>query len=198
MRCLQHGTNIHDTTTIECKRGERTKKGEKSEALPRIYQVFTHNVHTHDPWIMASHALLLCKVLMKWPRFGSAAASGFGAVAVLVTPESTTAAASCGYECGAWSSIGGGVINRGDGDGDGDKDSGGVELVECYSPSICTSKRRQKRKGTRVSSLTDEKEAAPRAILRYGRWRGCERTVKIRREGPFACACAWDCGCGWA
>lgn len=42
---------------------------------------------------------------------------------------------------------------------------------------ICTSEKRHKRKGTRVSSLTDEKEAAPRAILRYGRWRGCERTV---------------------
>lgn len=88
------------------------------------------------------------------------------------------------------------MANRGDGDGDGDNDSGGVELVECYSPGSCASEERHKRKGTRVSSLTDEKEAAPRAILRYGRWHGCERTVKIRREGPFACA--WDCGCGWA
>jgi hypothetical protein len=35
--------------------------------------------------------------------------------------------------------------------------------------------------------LTDEKEAAPRAILHYGRWRGCERTVKLRRECPYAC-----------
>lgn len=87
---------------------------------------------------------------MKWVRFGSAAASGFAAVAVLVTLESP-AAASCGYACGAWSSIGGGVANRGDGDGDGDNDSGGVELVE---------------------------------------W------VKLRREGPYACGCAWDCGCG--
>jgi hypothetical protein len=117
---------------------------------------------------MASHALLLCNVLMKWVRFRSAAASGFAAVAVLVTPESPSAA-SCGYACGAWSSIGGGVVNRGDGDGDGDNDSGGVELVECYSPGNCTSGKRHKRKGTRVSSLTDEKEAAPRAILRYGR-----------------------------
>ena len=113
---------------------------------------------------------------MKWVRFRSAAASGFAAVAVLVTPESPIEAA-CGYACGAWSSIGGGVANRGDGDGDGDNDSEGVELVECYSPGICTREKRQKRKGTRVSSEADEKEAAPRAILRYGRWRGCERTV---------------------
>jgi hypothetical protein len=133
---------------------------------------------------------------MKWVRFRSAAASGFPAVVVLVTPESPTAA-SCGYACGAWSTISGGVANRGDGDGDGDNDSGGVELVECYSPGNCTSEKRQKRKGTRVSSQADEKEAAPRAILHYGRWRGCERTVKLRREGPYACGCAWDCGCGW-
>jgi hypothetical protein len=108
------------------------KKGKKSEVFPSFYLAFTTNVHTHDPCIMASHALLLCKVLMKWARFGSAG-SRLAAVAVLVTPESPTAA-SCGYACGAWSSIGGGVANRGDGDGDGDNDSGGVELVECYSP----------------------------------------------------------------
>ena len=136
---------------------------------------------------------------MKWARFASAAASEFVAVAVLITSEVPTAAA-CGYACGAWSNIGGGVANRGDGDGDGDNDSGGVELVECYSPGNCTSEKRHKRKGTRVSSAADEKEAAPRAILRYGRWRGCERTVEFRREGPYACACAcaWGCGCGWA
>jgi hypothetical protein len=132
---------------------------------------------------------------MKWACFASAAASGFAAVAVLITSEAPTAA-SCGYACGAWSSIGGGVVNRGD--GDGDNDSGGVELVECYSPGSCTSEKIQKRKGTCVSSAADEKEAAPRAILRYGRWHGCERTVEFRREGPYACACAWDCGCGWA
>jgi hypothetical protein len=106
------------------------KKGEKSEVLPSFYIAFTTNVHTHDPCIRASHALLLCNVLMKWARFASAAASAFAAVAALVTPESSTAA-SCGYACGAWSSIGGGVANRGDGDGDGDNDSEGVELVEC-------------------------------------------------------------------
>ncbi len=87
----------------------------------------------------------------------------------MVTPESPSAA-SCGYACGAWPSIGGGVASRGDGDGDGDNDSDGVELVECYSQGNRTSEKRHKRKeGTRVSSLTDEKEAAPRAILRYGR-----------------------------
>ncbi len=68
---------------------------------------------------------------MKRGRSESAAASGFAAVAVLLTPESPTAA-SCGYGCRACSSIGGGVANRGDGVGDGDNDSGGVELVECY------------------------------------------------------------------
>jgi len=133
IRCVQHGTfrthNNNHKYGEGSKRGESTKKGEKSEVLPSFYQAFTTNVHTHDPCIMASHALLLCSVLMKWVRFRSAAASGFAAVAVLVTSESPTAA-SCGYACGAWSSIGGGVANRGDGDGDGDNDSGGVEFVE--------------------------------------------------------------------
>jgi hypothetical protein len=73
-------------------------------------------------------------------------ASTFAALAVLVTPESPTAA-SCGYACEAWFSIGGGVANLGDGDGDGDNDSGGVELVECCSPGNCTVRRDIKGKG---------------------------------------------------
>ncbi len=74
---------------------------------------------------------------------------------------------------------------------------GVLSLSNATSPVIAPA-RRDKKKGTRVSSLTDEKEAAPHANLHYGRWRGCERTVKLRREGPYACPCAWDCGCGWA
>jgi len=77
---------------------------------------------------MASHALLLCKVVRKCARFASATASADAPIAVLITPESLTAD-SCAYPCGAWSSSGG-VASRGDGVGDGDSDSEGVELVE--------------------------------------------------------------------
>jgi hypothetical protein len=107
-----------------------------------FYQAFT-DIHTHDPCIMASHALLLCKVVRKWARFASAAASALASIAVLITPEPLTADSS-----GAWSSSGG-VASRGDGVGDGDNDSEGVELVECYSPGNVP---KHKRKGTRVSS----------------------------------------------
>lgn len=76
--CVQHGTyRAHNNNKYaeECKRGEKAKKGEKSEVLPSFYLVSTANVHTHEPCIMASHALLLCKVFRKWARFGSDAAS---------------------------------------------------------------------------------------------------------------------------
>jgi len=146
-----------DTTT---RRGmQNEEKGQERGRYRSLFQAFTTNAHTHDPCINASHALLLCKVVRKWARFGSAA-SGFAAIAVLVTPDSPTAG-SCGYACGAWPSIGGGVASRGDGVGDGDNDSEGVELVEFYPPGNAPA-RRHKRKGTRVSRLTDEKEAAPR------------------------------------
>jgi hypothetical protein len=119
--------------------GKERKREENQERKDRsFYQAFTGftiGAHTHDPCIIASHALLLCKVVRKWAHFASAA-SEFAAIAVLVTPESPTAD-SCGYACGAWSSIGGGVASRGDGVGEGDNDSEGVELVECYSPE-CT------------------------------------------------------------
>jgi hypothetical protein len=83
---------------------------------------------------MASHALLLCNVLMKWARFGSVASAFATAPAVLIGGGSLTAG-SCGYPCGAWSNVGGGVAILGDGVGDGDNDSEGVgvEPVECYS-----------------------------------------------------------------
>ena len=85
---------------------------------------------------MASHALLLCNVLMKWARFASVASVFATAPAGLIGGGSLTAD-SCGYGCGAWSNIGGGVATLGDGVGDGDNDSEGVgvEPVECYSPA---------------------------------------------------------------
>ena len=86
---------------------------------------------------MASHALLLCNALRKWARFASAA-SAFAAAAVLIGGGSLTAD-SCGYGCGAWSNVGGGVTILGDGTGDGDNDSEGVgveEPVECCFPAV--------------------------------------------------------------
>ena len=115
---------------------KRTEGGEKDRSF---YQAYPTSAHTHDPCIRASQALLLCNVVRKWARFGSVA-SGLAAIAVLVTPDSPTAG-SCGYACGAWSSIGGGVASRGDGVGDGDNDSGGVELVECYTPGNAPARR---------------------------------------------------------
>ena len=84
---------------------------------------------------MASHALLLCNVLMKWARFASVASTFTTAAAVLIDEGSLTAD-SCGYACGAWSNVGGGVVSLDDGIGDGDNDSEGVgvEPVECYFP----------------------------------------------------------------
>jgi len=86
---------------------------------------------------MASHALLLCNVLMKWARFASMAASAFATAAAVLIGGGSLTADSCGYECGAWSNVGGGVTILGDGVGDGDNDSEGVgvEPVECCSPA---------------------------------------------------------------
>jgi hypothetical protein len=114
---------------------------------------------------MASHALLLCNVLMKCARLGSVASTFATSAAVLIGGGSLTAD-SCGYACGAWSNVGGGVTILGDGVGDGDNDSEGVgvEPVECYFPAGWE-KDNIKGKGTRVSNLTDEKEAAPRSQL---------------------------------
>jgi len=84
---------------------------------------------------MASQALLLCNVLRKWARFASAASAFATAAAVLIGGGSLTAD-SCGYGCGVWSNVGGGVTILGDGVGDGDNDSEGVgveEPVECCS-----------------------------------------------------------------
>lgn len=89
-------------------------------------------VHTNEPCIIASHALLLCNVVRKCARFASAASA---AVPALVTEESPTAG-SDGYACGAWSKVSVGVAGLGDGVGDGDKDSEGVEPVECYTDDI--------------------------------------------------------------
>ena len=108
---------------------------------------------------MASHALLLCNVLMKCARFGSVASTFATSAAVLIGGGSLTAD-SCGYACGTWSNVGGGVTILGDGVGDGDNDSEGVgvEPVECYFPAGWE-KDNIKGKGARVSNLTDEKEA---------------------------------------
>jgi len=78
---------------------------------------------------MASQALLLCNVLMKWPRFGSAASAFVAPPGVLIGGGSE-AARSCGYAWEACSSVGGGVASLGDGVGDGDNDSEGVEPLE--------------------------------------------------------------------
>jgi len=99
-----------------------------------------NDAHTHEPCIMASQALLPCNVLMKRARFGSVA-SAFAAPAVLIGGGSVTAD-SCGYGCGVWSSVGGGVASLGDGVGDGDNDSEGVEPLECYSRGKSNIKRK--------------------------------------------------------
>ena len=166
------GTQQQSQVWPECKGRSDKKRGRNRRFYPSFYLAFTTNVHTHDPCIKASHALLLCKVLMKWVRFRSAAASGFAPVAVLVTPESPTAA-SCGYACGACSTIGGGVANRGDGDGDGDNDSGGVELVECYSGN-CTSEKRQKRHVSVVRRMKRKRRPRHLALWQVARVRAHE------------------------
>ena len=71
---------------------------------------------------------------MKRARFVSVA-SAFAGPAVFIGGGSM-AADSCGYACGAWSSVGGGVASLGDGVGDGDNDSEGVEPLECYSREV--------------------------------------------------------------
>ena len=74
---------------------------------------------------MASHALLLCNVLMKWARFGSVA-SAFAIPTAILIGEGSLTAHSCGYACGAWSNVGGGVAGLGNGTGDGENHSEGV------------------------------------------------------------------------
>jgi len=100
------------------------RRGEIQKFYHFIYETHHHD-HTNEPCIIASHALLLCNVVRKWARFGSAASAGFVAAPALVTGE-----CSDGYACEAWSKVSGGVASLGDGVGDGDKDSGGVEPVE--------------------------------------------------------------------
>jgi hypothetical protein len=90
------------------------------------------HAHTNEPCIIASHARLLCNVARKRARLGSAG-SAFTDVAVVVTGESPIVG-PCGYACRVWSSAGG-VSGLGDGVGEGDNDSGGVEPVECYTPT---------------------------------------------------------------
>ena len=103
-------------------------------------------------------------------------------VVAFVIEESTTPGSSpC--ECGVWSSGSGGVASLGDGVGEGDNDSGGVEPAECYADARTT-----KKKKTRVSYSDNDNESGAPASLR---WHGCERTVKLRREGPYACGCVW-------
>jgi hypothetical protein len=162
--------------------GEEGQRGNRNTFITPDMKC-VNDAHTHEPCIMASQALLLCNVLMKRARFGSVA-SAFAAPAVPVTAD------SCGYACGVWSSVGGGVASLGDGVGDGDNDSEGVEPLECYSRG----KTRHKRK-EHVLVIPRMRSKRRPGQLRYGRWRGCERTVKFGREGPYSCVCV--CGCGW-
>jgi len=71
-------TDIHYTTSTRITRNTDQREKERGE---REIEVFTtleksaNDIHTKEPCIIASHALLLCNVLMKWLRFGSVASA---------------------------------------------------------------------------------------------------------------------------